>query len=607
MTAPATNDARPVLIYDGDCGFCAYWARYWQQLTGDAVRYAPYQQVAADYPQIELAEFRRAVQYVTPDGRVASAAEASFRTLSHAPGKGFWLALYRHLPGFASISERAYAFIAAHRPAAHRVSLLLWGRDHGPPRFELTVWLFLRGLALIYLAAFLSFGSQVTGLVGSQGILPLQDFLAAAAQRFATERFWLFPTLFWFDASDIALKGVCWAGALLSVLLLVNVLPRLSLALLFVLYLALFYAGQVFTNFQWDLLLLETGFLALALSTGSQLSIWLARWLAFRFIFMSGLVKVLSGDASWAKLAALRYHFETQPLPTPLAWYANQLSDNALRIATGATLWIELALPFLIFLPRRARFVTAWGFLALQVLILLTGNYNFFNLLALLLCLPLFDDAALSRVLPTRLVHALKNHIGIASPGIWARGWVAVYAAISVLVGTAQIISTLGRSPLSKGIAEFAEIVAPLRVVNRYGPFANMTTERPEIVIEGSRDGEHWREYAFKYKPGDVNRRPSWNIPHQPRLDWQMWFAALGTQDQNRWFGQLLLRLLQNSPAVVALLARNPYSDAPPTYVRALLYEYRFADAQEKKQGQWWTRQLIGIYYPPVQLPEQGR
>lgn len=118
---------QPTLVYDGDCGFCGYWARYWHRLTGDSVCYRPYQEVAAEYPEIPLADYQRAVQYIAPDGQRASAAEASFLTLSHAPGKAFWLALYRKLPGFAAIAERAYAFIAAHRPAFHRISVFLWG------------------------------------------------------------------------------------------------------------------------------------------------------------------------------------------------------------------------------------------------------------------------------------------------------------------------------------------------------------------------------------------------------------------------------------------------------------------------------------------------
>ncbi|HEY6656589.1 MAG TPA: lipase maturation factor family protein, partial [Methyloceanibacter sp.] len=315
---------RPLLIYDGDCGFCVYWARYWQKLTGDRVEYRPYQEVAARYPDIPQAEFQRAVQYIAPDGRRASAAEASFLTLSHAPGKGFWLALYKHVPGFASVAEWAYAFTASHRPAFFRISLLLWGRNHEPPRYDLLSFLFLRLLGLIYLAAFVSFAVQEQGLVGSHGILPLAEFVNNVAARFGPERFYLVPMVFWLNDSDAAIQAVCWAGAGLSLLLVVNVLPRLTLFLLFALYLSLTYAGQVFMNYQWEAFLLETGFAALLLSVATTPGIFLLRWLMFRFMFMSGVVKLLSLDPSWWNLSALSYHFLTQPLPTPLAWYAAQ-------------------------------------------------------------------------------------------------------------------------------------------------------------------------------------------------------------------------------------------------------------------------------------------
>ena len=558
MTDSILSGEKPVLIYDGDCGFCVYWARYWQALTGDSVRYAAYQEVGTRYPQITPADFQRAVQYVTPDGRVASGAEASLRTLSHAPGKAWWLALYRHVPGLSTLAERVYAGIARHRPAAYRVSLLLWGRAHWPPRHQATVRLFLAGLALIYLAAFVSLAVQIEGLVGSDGILPLQDYLAAIAERYGVERYWLFPTVFWLAASDAALLLVCWTGALLSLLLLCNIRPRLCLALLFVLYLSLFYAGQVFTSYQWDLLLLESGFLALLLSSGSHLAVWLARWLVFRFMFMSGLVKVL-GAPEWRDFSALGNQFATQPLPTPLAWYAARLPEVALQVGTALTLTIELLLPLFIFLPRRLRFLAAGGIIMLQAAILLTGNYNFFNLLAILLCLLLFDDAAIRGRLPRWLVPRDKSRDAARLPRPWARRAVIVYAVGSLVLGGWQLAEKFPGATLPGGVSSLADYVSSWRIINPYGPFGAMSSERAEIIIEGSQDGEHWVEYAFRYKPGAVDRRPTWNIPHQPRLDWQMWVAALGSQQQNPWFGQLLRRLLRNSPAVSGLLKGNPF------------------------------------------------
>jgi predicted DCC family thiol-disulfide oxidoreductase YuxK len=592
---------RPLLVYDGDCGFCLYWARYWNKLTGDTVDYKAYQEVAPQYPTIPRADFQRAVQYITPDGHRASAAEASFLTLSHARGRGFWLALYRKLPGFAAIAELAYAFIAAHREACYRISLLLWGRNNEPPRYDLVAFIFLRLFGLIYLSAFVSFGVQAQGLIGSHGILPLAQMLNAVAGRFGIERFFLLPMVFWWNASDSAIQAVCWAGAALSLLLLCNLLPRLSLLLLYVLYLSLFYAGQVFMSYQWDTFLLEAGFLALLLSFATTPGIWLLRWLMFRFMFMSGVVKLLSGDPNWWNLSALSYHFLTQPLPTPLAWYATHLPPPALQFATGGTFFVELVLPFLIFCPRRLRFVAAFGILLLQICISLTGNYNWFNLQTMLLCLPLFDDAALRTILPQRLIQLLTPRAATNTPRRPVTDIVHALAVVIVFCSLVQMDERFGGSPPIVARA-VDNLIEPLHIVSSYGLFAVMTTQRNEIVIEGSNDGVEWREYEFRYKPGKLARSPRWNIPHQPRLDWQMWFAALGDPRRLPWFWQFIRRLLENEPTVTDLLENNPFPGLPPRYVRAQFYDYTYAGSAEKAEGIWWDRRLLGLYFPDAQL-----
>lgn len=600
------HPARPLLIYDGDCAFCFYWVRYWRVLTGDRVRFAPYQQVAGDYPQIPPHAFQSAVQYISPEGRIASAAEASFLTLRHAPGKGFWLELYRRLPGFAWLSEKAYAFIAAHRSLAYRVTLLLWGRDFTPPRHTVVSELFLRALGLVFLAAFVSMAVQVLGLVGSHGILPLSEYLSGLREALGPAAYYRFPNIFWVNASNTALSVCCWLGAALSTLLVLGVLPRLVMPLLIALYLSLFYAGQVFTQFQWDLLLIESGFLAMALQTGSGLALWLGRWLVFRFMLLSGAVKLLSGDPTWANLTALSYHFETQPLPTPLAWYAHHLPQPWLTAFSAGHFAIELGLVFLIFFPRRLRLLAAWGIVLLQALIVATGNYNFFNLLVLALSLLLFDDAALGKVLPNTAVTALAQRLKPMRPGRAARRIVAAYAAVVVAVGATQIYQAFARRQVDGPFGALMDFVAPLRAVNPYGVFANMVTERLEIVVEGTMDGLHWKEYRFRYKPGDVAQVPRWVVPHQPRLDWQMWFAALGDANGNPWFARFLLRLLENSPPVVALLADNPFPDQPAVAVRALSYRYRFSTPEEKRKGIWWERTQAGIYYPALSRGRSG-
>jgi predicted DCC family thiol-disulfide oxidoreductase YuxK len=587
-------------VYDADCGFCVYWARYWQKLTGDAVDYQPYQEVAPQHPQISLTDFQRGVQYITPDGRHASAAEASFLTLSHARGKGFWLTLYKKLPGFAAIAEWMYAFIAAHRSAGYRVSLFLWGRDFGPPRYDLVSFVFLRFMGLIYLSAFVSFGAQALGLIGSHGILPLAELVKLISGRAGVERFFAMPMLFWIDASDLAIRSVCWAGAGFSLLLIFNVLPRLSLLALYVLYLSLLYGGQTFMSFQWDTFLLEAGFLGLLLSFAQTPGLWLLRWLLFRFMFMSGVVKLLSGDPNWWNLSALSYHFFTQPLPTPLAWYAAHFSPSVLKVATAGLFVVELVLPFLIFCPRRLRFCAAFGILLLQSCILLTGNYNWFNLQTMLLCLLLFDDAALQKVLPRRLVRVLSRRVHLR-PTKAVSVTVAAWGLVLVFSSLVQMDERIGGSPPPAARA-LDQLIEPLRMVSSYGLFAVMTTERNEIIIEGSDDGTEWREYQFRYKPGDVARRPPWNIPHQPRLDWQMWFAALDDPRRVNWFPRFLEKLLENEPTVTALLEKNPFPDKPPQYLRAQFYDYTYSSGEELGKGLWWRRRSLGLYYPVVHL-----
>jgi predicted DCC family thiol-disulfide oxidoreductase YuxK len=600
---PSAADSRPVLVYDGDCTFCGYWARYWQKLTGDKVSYKTYQEVAPQYPAISTAEFQRAVQYIAADGHTASAAQGSFLTLSHAQGKGLWLVLYRHLPGFAAITERAYAFIAAHRPAGYRISRFLWGREYEPPRYDLATFLFLRLFGLIYLSAFVSFGVQAQGLIGSHGILPLSELVDAARAYLGTGRFFLLPMVFWWNASDGAIQAVCWAGAGLSLLLVFNVIPRLSLFLLWLLYLSLFNAGQDFMTYQWDSYLLECGFLALLMCIARVPGIWLLRWLLFRFFFMSGVVKLLSGDPNWWNLSALSFHFLTQPLPTPVAWYAAQLPAAALKFGTGATLFIELILPFLIFCPRRLRFFAAVGFLLLQSCIVITGNYNWFNLQTISLCVLLFDDAALQKILP-RFRWWPPANARLSNPRRPVRVAVNILALLIVFCSLVQMDLRFGRSPPAAAQA-VDELIEPLHIVSPYGLFAVMTTQRDEIVLQGSYDGNEWRDYEFRYKPGDLMRGPPWNIPHQPRLDWQMWFAALEDPRGLRWFPRFLVKLLQNEPKVTALLARNPFPGRPPTYMRAQFYDYHFSNRAEKANGQWWDRRLLGLYFPEVRLPDK--
>jgi predicted DCC family thiol-disulfide oxidoreductase YuxK len=604
---------RPVLIYDGDCDFWAYQARYWQRLTGDAVDYQPYQAVAARYPGVPSEEFARAVQLLTADGGRYSGAEAAFRVRA-AGGRTAALACYRHLPGCARLSEALYGLVSRHCTGAYRLARFSWGRERYPQEYHLVSWLFLRSLALIYLIAFWSFGVQATGLVGSDGILPVQADLQALAAQYGHKAYWMFPSVFWLDASNTALKAVAAAGSVASVLLFANILPRLMLPLLFVLYLSVDYAGQVFFNFQWDFLLLEAGFLAIFLPYGSPYILFLLHWVLFRLRFLSGLSKLLSGDPSWAHFTALDYYFETQPLPHVGAWYANQLPDWLLRVGVGWTFFVELVVPFLMFLPRNPRLFAAWTTIVMQVLIIMTSNHNFFNLLSIALCLLLFDDRAFRwlhyrRWSTARARGIIRGFLYVArlAPGRFANVFGAALAVVIFSSTLSMMWSTTTGGPLPAFNEPVVRALVQWHVVNNYHVFPIITTQRPELIVEGSMDGTHWKAYGFKYKPGDPKRRPPFVVPYQPRLDWQMWFAALYPPNSRvaYWFYDFMRRLLQGSPDVLALLGHNPFPDHPPKYLRARLDLYKFATPEvRRKTGKWWTRKPLGVYVPRVTLQD---
>ena len=590
------SEPKPVLIYDGHCGFCRIWLDYWRQLAGDRIEYIASQDVGARFPQIPREAYSQSVQLVRPDGSVASGARAVFESL----GKSH---IYRWI---SAPSEFAYPIIAGHRDFFYQVTRFTFGTRIEPTHFAATQWLFLRALALIYAVAFGSLTFQVIGLLGQRGILPVAPFLASVARTDSTLRFVAVPSLLWFGNDDLTLIGLCFAGVIFACMLLLTgfasgKFERLILTVLFVLYLSFAAAGQEFLSFQWDSLLLETGFLAIFLGR-NRIVPWLFRWLVFRLYFLSGAVKLLSDDPTWRNLSALGFHWHTQPLPTPLAWYVDKLPTAIQHFMTGAAVGIELVIPFLIFLPRRVRMFGACCLIGMQVLILITGNYTFFNLLTIALTLFLFDDQALARFVPAPIAERLLEAGKIAP-----RARVAAAVAVVVLVlSLSHLFETFG-GQLPTFLKTAQRYTAPLQIVNTYGLFAVMTTQRIEIVLEGSPDGETWQPYEFKYKPGDVNRAPGWVAPYQPRLDWQMWFAALSNYQTNPWFVNLTLQLLNGSPDVAGLLGTNPFPDRPPRFIRATAYEYTFTDWETRRRtGAWWKRERRGLYLPPVGLRSVG-
>ena len=607
----------PLVIYDADCDFCRFWIARWRNTTGERVDYISSQEVGERYPEIPHEHYQNAVQLVNPDGEVFCGAEAVFRAFSYSGRRRWALGLYRCLPGFAPITEWFYGFIARHRRFFSAVTRRCWGKHPARPTFFLTRWLFLRLLGVIYLVAFLSLWTQIDGLIGSDGILPAERYLNAIREQVGLERYLTFPTLCWLGDTNAFLHVLCGGGVFLSLLLIIGVTPAIALIGLWVFYLSLATVGQSFLSFQWDALLLETGFLAIFFAplrilpsfsreaAPSSVVLWLLRWLLFRLMFASGVVKLMSGDPTWSNLTALNFHYETQPLPTSLGWYAHHLPEGIQKASVAGMFGIEIVVPFLIFAPRRLRFLGAIALAMLQLLIAATGNYCFFNLLTLLLCIVLLDDAILRRCLPSRIAKRLTLPSAIKLSQRWKRPLIGVLAAFILLVSGIRMTGTFLWQEVYPPIAQnVLQWVAPFHIVNSYGLFTVMTTSRPEIGVEGSSDGRTWKAYKFKWKPDDLNQAPRWVAPHQPRLDWQMWFAALRGNCQNvPWFVNFMIRLLQGSPDVIELLEKNPFPEAPPRYVRAVLYDYRFTDTETKREnGTWWKRERKGLYCRPIAL-----
>lgn len=624
-TAPRVHlpPARPLLVFDGDCGFCRRWIERWKVMTGPAVGYAPYQRSGWRFPEIGRRRFRKAVQLILPDGTVRSGASGVFGALAQVPRRRWLDALYRHVAPFAWATEAVYGIIARHRVTASRMTRLFVGSDVRPPTFLLTRWIYLRLLGITSLAAFVSWWVQQSGLIGSRGIAPAKNLIAHVRnleQSGVLERAWTsFPTLLWLDSSDAMLHGLCAFGVASSLALTFNLLPGPALLGIWGAYLSLVTVGDVFLGYQWDALLLETTLLSLFLAPWrlrpgllasappTAAGLWILRLLVFKLMFLSGYVKLASGDQTWRSLTALDYHYWTQPIPNPLSWYVHQLPSAFHKVATAVMFGVELALPFFMLVPRVPRYLAAGGLVALQAGIAATGNYGFFNFLSAVLCVVLLDDHAWLRLMPKRLAERLPE-LKPTPPRAklplthWVAGAAAVvFGALSLF----PVLAHVERLPIPKPLATLRARLAPLQSFNPYGLFAVMTTERPEIVVEGSADGERWETYQFHYKPTELDERPRLVTPlHMPRLDWQMWFAALaGSCGNARWYLGFAKGLLEGSAPVTRLLATDPFPDAPPTYLRSTLYRYRFTAPEERRQtGAWWSRERVGRFCPTLTL-----
>jgi len=469
---------------------------------------------------------------------------------------------------------------------------------------RLTVRLTLAAFGLVAVFATASLWAQLPGLYDSRGITPIAE--AMEGLRRGDVSVFQVPTLLWLGWSDVALHLLLGLCVLASVCVTAGLSPRWSLVALYAGWLSVVQVGAPFLNFQWDLLLLETAVVFLFLAPPGlrpfhgpktwepgRAARFAAAVLACKVTLGSGLVKLASGDESWRELTALTFHWWTQPLPTWTSVLANEWPLGVQKALCAVMFVLELPIPLLALGPRRARLVAAAGLMAMQLGLIVAGNYSYYNVLTFVLALPLLDDEALARV-----SRAPFETVAPARSAWWAWALAAAYTFFSVTAFSRRFV-------VDPPLARVQAWLNPLHVVNAYGAFAVMTKTRPEIIVEGSDDGVAWRAYDFPWKPGPLERRPDFVAPWQPRLDWQMWFASLGSCSQNPWFLSFQQHLLQGTPEVLALLRPGPFAKAPPKYVRSTTWEYRFAPLAQP--GVWWTRTRTGPYCPPLALAENGR
>jgi hypothetical protein len=536
--------------------------------------------------------------------------------------------------------------------------------EHGASDRLIPRWLFLRAMGLIYFSAFFSLIFQIRGLIGPEGILPASDYLQAVAHSFGHARFWFAPTLVWLSSGAQMLVFLCWAGMVASLLLSLNVWPRGTLAICFVCFLSFVSAAGDFSGYQSDGMLLEAGFIALffappgfrpglgAKRPPSRASLFLLQWEWFRIYFESGMVKIASGEPQWRNMTAMDEYYQNGPLPTWVGWYVQHLPHWFHALTAYSTLALELGLVWMLFLPRRWRIVCFFIATAWQIGIILTANYTFLNYLVLALGLLLLDDRVLLHCLPQRWKRTLDQTathrtdvtpLATENPTETDSSTLQDIATQTTEARRAedgrpenwrdllhQQLTVLKRSltglmlawifyatsvellwivfPTLKLPTTPIEALEPFRIANRYGLFAVMTRGRYEIEFQGSEDGQNWQAYPFRYKPQDPSQPPGIYAPYQPRFDWNLWFASLGSWREYPIVINTEVRLLSTDPDVLALFARNPFPQEPPQQVRAVLWQYWFTTAAEKrKTGFWWRREFLGLYAPTLTRDPDGK
>ncbi len=515
-------------------------------------------------------------------------------------------------------------------------SVLRWlfDSEHGASGHLLPRWIFLRALGLIYYSAFFSLVFQIRGLIGPHGILPANEYLQALAERFGHAGYWYAPTLLWFSSSAHMVTGICWAGMIASLLLVLNLWPRGMLAICFVCFLSFVSAAQDFSAYQSDGMLLEAGFISLFFapagfrpgwgeeSRPSRASLFLLVWEGFRIYFESGVAKILGGDPQWRNFTALEEYYQNGPLPTWIGWYMQHLPHWFHAATAFGTLALELALAWMMFLPRRIRILCFLMITPWQIGIILSANYTFLNYLVLTLGILLLDDQIVLPYLPRfmkRSYLATKEAKPLAASALESKGRKRVWAqrAALKLAVTAVMLTSIFYATLAQMVwmvkpwplpTTPVSALEPFRIANSYGLFAVMTRGRYEIEFQGSEDGQTWVVYPYRFKPQDPSKPPGIYAPYQPRFDWNLWFASLSSWRQEPIVLRTEQILLRGDSDVLLLFAGNPFPHAPPRQVRVVVWQYWFTTPAEKRsQGLWWRRQQLGLYAPTLERESDGR
>jgi len=481
--------------------------------------------------------------------------------------------------------------------------------------YELTRFVVLRLLALVYLFAFFSLARQLLPLLGPHGLVPVGQFLAAKRSELGASATWRIPTLFWLDSTDAGMLAAAWLGVVLSAVALVGVTSAPLQLALWVLYSSFVHVGQIFYGYGWELQLLETGLLGVflcplraapsgpfpAIAT-PKIVIWLLRWLIFRIMLGAALIK-LRNDPCWRDLTCLDYHFETQPNPGPLAWGLHHAPHFVHVAGVLFNYLAELVAPWFAFGLRRWRHAAGMCLVTLQVSLILSGNLSFLNWLTIVPALACFDDSALMRLVPARWRARLGARFELRAP---SRAQTRATKAFALIVGMLSVAPVLNLISCDQ---EMNGSFDPLAIVNTYGAFGSVDRARYEVILEGTggdrRPDGDWREYELPCMPGSPQRRPCVVGPYQHRLDWQMWFvgngAARGEAVENEpWLVHLVWQLLEGEPLPKRLLARDPFPGSPPRWIRAGLWQYRFSDS--RANGAWWIRKRVAEYLPPLSL-----